>query len=354
MVLAMNAKFDERVETAINNIWFKMDISALDKSLQMLRDAANMGDGDAYYFLGRCYLGSAFVDPSLNLPLDIKFAHECFDMSILFESSVGMFGTMHIDGYTPHISIPKRKIWNDVARRAYSGNVFCKFLLANAYYYGYIAEFKGGEVSQYEWNAGALNLYEECVDAGLGIAIPNLVDLLISGKNGERLQLKTAEKYVRLGADMGIGMYERMVGNYYRKSGNGEMALKMYESALSHRDFYTYYCLGRLYTYNGLMGQDLDKALFYFGKGYELFPDDYGLCNRLGEIYFYSKKDYDMAFYYLNKARELGSSWGYDMLGTCYLYGLGTAVDVQMARQLFGDCPKKRLAISGLGKLASH
>jgi TPR repeat protein len=128
----------------------------------------------------------------------------------------------------------------------------------------------------------------------------------------------------------------------------------MYERALSHRDFYTYYCLGRLYTFDGIMGLKLDKALDYFNKGYAIFPDDYGFCNMLGEIYFHGKKDYDMAFYYLNKANELGSLWGADMLGTCYLYGLGTYVDAQKARQLFKSCPKKHLAISGIGKSASN
>jgi TPR repeat protein len=203
----MISKFDERVECAINNIWIKSEVSLVEESLQMLRDAANMGDGDAYYFLGRCYVGEQFVSPKLGLPIDVKFAHECFDMSVLFESSVGMFGTMHIDDFEPKLCRSKREIWNDVAKMAYSGNIFCKYLLGNAYYYGYVADFKGGEVSQYDWNAGALVLYEECVEAGLGIALHNLLNLLYFRRNGERKHKKEAAKYIKIGANMDIEEY---------------------------------------------------------------------------------------------------------------------------------------------------
>jgi hypothetical protein len=365
----MVSKFDDRVETAIDNIWFKVDASLVEESLRLLREAANMGDGDAYYFLGRCYMGDRFVNPSLNLPLDTKFAYECFDMSIGLESAVGMFGTILMDDFTPSNGnsfapyLSKREVWNEVAKKAYSGNVFCKFLIANAYYYGYIADFKECPINQYEWDAAALKLYEECIEAGLGLAIPNVVELLSSGRNGESTQAQKAKEYIKLGADMGIGVYERMVGNSYRKAGNAPMALKMYNRALAHRDYYTYYYLGRLYTFNGIMELDLNRALDYFNKGYELFPDDYGFCNMLGVIYFYGgqshgfnniPKDYDKAFEYLNKANELGSGWGADLLGTCYLYGLGTDKDYDKARQLFESCPKKRLAVDGLEKLAKR
>jgi hypothetical protein len=357
----MVSKFDDRIEYAIKNIWYKADAALINDSLQCLRDAANEGDGDAYYFLGRCYLGDSYVNPSLKLPLDVKFAHECFDMSLNFESAVGMFGAMYVEGYTPTcgscVHSPynsKREIWNEVAKKAYSGNVFCKYLLANAYYYGYITDFKGESASQYEWDAGALQLYEECADAGLSIAIPNLVSLLTLGRNGEPIQQKVAEQYLQQGADLGVGLCERMLGSHYAKLGNGAKALELYEKAIEHRDFYTYYYIGRLYTYKGAMGLDLDKALGYFAKGMELFPNNPVFSNRIGEIYFHRDKDYEKAFYYLDNANKLGSTWGSDMLGTCYLYGLGTAIDLNKARELFSLCPKKRLAVSGLEKLSKH
>ena len=97
----MATLFDERVEKAIQIIWFDTHSGRREEALAMLRDAANTGDGDAYYFLGRCYLGRSYVDPMVGMPEDKKFAYECFDMSLNLESAVGMFGTMHQDGYQP-------------------------------------------------------------------------------------------------------------------------------------------------------------------------------------------------------------------------------------------------------------
>jgi TPR repeat protein len=145
-----------------------------------------------------------------------------------------------------------------------------------------------------------------------------------------------------------------MMGNRYTQSRDGRMALEMYTQAIDHKDFFSYYYIGSLYSYNGLLELDLDKALVYFKRGYEYFPNSYGFCNRLGEIYFRRDKDYEKAFYYLDKAERLGNHWGADMLGTCYLYGFGTAIDLEKARSLFSLCPKKRLAVSGLEKLSKH
>lgn len=157
---------------------------------------------------------------------------------------------------------------------------------------------------------------------------------------------------------MGIGAYERIVGNEYRDDDELDKAVEMYERAVSHKDDYAYYCLGRLYTYNGAMPLDLKKALSYLEKGYANLPDDAGFCNLLGEIYFRGGEDikpnYEQAFLLLSKAYFKGSTWGSDMLGTCYLNGLGTAPNLNMARKLFELHPRKPLAAGGLRRLESN
>lgn len=370
----MAAFFDERIEKAIQIIWFDTHSGRREEALAMLRDAANMGDGDAYYFLGRCYLGRSYVDPVVGMPEDKKFAYECFDMSLNFESAVGMFGTMHQDGYQPPrgtcVQPPyhsKKEIWDIINEKADSGQVFCKFLIANAYYYCTATDFlditaetvgtKKMERLQYEWTAMAVRLYEECVSRGLGIAIPNLVDILRNGRHGAPVQRQKAKNYIHIGADMGIGAYERIVGNEYRDDNKLAKAVEMYERAVSHNDIYACYCLGKLYTYNGLLPLDLKKALFYLEKGYAQLPDDVDFCNLLGEIYFRGGDgiacDYTQAFLLLSKAYFKGNTWGSDMLGTCYLNGLGTPPNPAMARRLFELNPRKPLAIGGLRRLDS-
>ena len=372
----MRSFFDERVEFAIKHIWIDTHSGKLQEALASLREAANMGDGDAFYFLGRCYLGRSFADPVLGLPDDRKFAFECFDKSLEFESAVGMFATMHIEDYEPSqgtfIHPPyktKREIWDKVYGMAMEGETFCQFLVANAFYYCDVADFLditpeslGGDDAYlhriHEWAATAVELYEGCIEKGLGIAIPNLIDILSSGKHGIPVMKKRADNYKRIGADMGIGAYERMIGNEYRDEALYTKALAMYERAVSHGDSYAYFCLGKLFTFKGVLGMDLKRAADYFEKGIVDYPNDKGFCNLLGEIYFRGGQglacDFPRAFSLLDNAYKNGSTWGSDMLGMCYLKGLGTEVDLAMARQLFELNPKKRFAVWGLEELASY
>ncbi len=368
----MTVLFDKRVETAIQILWFDRDPARREEVLSLLRQAANMGDGDAYYFLGRCYLGKSYVDPVVELPIDTNFAFECFRTSLTLESAVGMLGAMFHDGFEPpdntFVHPPyhsKREIWDVVSDMAAQGQIFCKYLIANAYYYSTVGDFlditptnignKKYERCQYEWTASAMRLYEECVAAGLGIALPNLVDILRTGRHGAPVQRQRALNYIHIGADLGIGAYERIVGNEYRDAGKLSKAIELYERALSHKDDYAYYCLGKLYTFNGAMPLNLKKALAYLEEGYARLPDDAGFCNLLGEIYFRGGQDvlpdYDQAFLLLSKAYFKGSTWGSDMLGTCYLNGLGTKTNLNMAKKLFELQPKKPLAAGGLKRL---
>lgn len=368
--------FDERVEFAIQNIWINPHSGKREEALAALREAANMGDGDAFYFLGRCYLGKSFADPVLELPDDRKFAFECFDKSLELESAVGMFATMHIEGYEPSqgtfIHPPyksKKEIWDKVYSMAMDGEIFCQFLVANAFFYCNVADFlditpesMGGEKMYQrrvqEWAAAAVGLYEGCVKRGLGIAIPNLIDILTSGRHGIPIMKKRADKYKHIGADMGIGAYERMVGNEFRDEERFEEALDMYERAVSHGDSYAYFCLGKLFTFKGALGMDLKKAADYFEKGLAAHPNDTGLCNLLGEICFRGGQglacDFPRAFFLLDNAYQNGSTWGSDMLGMCYLKGLGTNVDLEMAKWMFDLNPKKRFAVWGLEELESY
>ncbi|MCX4299060.1 MAG: hypothetical protein OSJ73_18875 [Lachnospiraceae bacterium] len=368
----MTALFDERVNNAVEIIWFERNPARREEALSMLRSAANMGDGDAYYFLGRCYLGKSYVDPVMELPFDQQFAFECFRTSLTLESAIGMFGAMHQDGFEPpgntFIHPPyhtKKELWDIIYEKAEQGHIFCKYLIANAYYYGTVSDFldltpeqigtKKYERLQYEWTAIAMRLYEVCVAAGLGIAIPNLVDIFRTGRHGAPVQNQRAKTYIHKGAEMGIGDYERIVGNQYRDEGKLTKAVELYERALLHKDDYAYYCLGKLYTFNGALPLDLKKALFYLEEGYARLSDDAGFCNLLGEIYFRGGQDilpdYNQAFLLLSKAYFKGSTWGSDMLGTCYLNGLGTKTNLSMAQKLFELHPKKPLAAGGLKRL---
>ena len=351
----MAALFVEGVETAIQILWFDIHSGRAKEALAMLREAANMGDGDAFYFLGCCYMGKNYIDPAVGIDEDKTFAYECFHMSLSLESAVGMFGTMYIADYIPlqgtFVHPPYHslmELWNAVAQKAYNGHVYCKFLLAHAYFYCKAADFFDMVPNNkllYEWAAEAARLYRECILDGLGIALPSLITILTSGKFGAPVQQKMAAHYIAIGADMQIGFCERMIGNKHRNEGRYKEALQLYERAIAHNDSNAYYCLGKLYTFRGVLPLNLHKALQYLKKGHDLLPDHVGICNLLGEIYYRGGQniacDYEQAFALLDKAYENGSTWGCDMLGACYLKGLGTAPDAQMAKTLLALSPHK-------------
>lgn len=78
----------------------------------------------------------------------------------------------------------------------------------------------------------------------------------------------------------------------------------------------------------------------------------------LGEIYFYGGDgilpDYDRAFPHLLAAFEDGSLWGSDMLGTCYLKGLGTGTDYAKALPLFEKDVSKPMSCIGIGEIYAY
>ena len=53
----------------------------------------------------------------------------------------------------------------------------------------------------------------------------------------------------------------------YRDAGKLSKAIELYERALSHKDDYAYYCLGKLYTFNGAMPLNLKKSPRLSGGG---------------------------------------------------------------------------------------
>ena len=75
----MAALFDERVETAIQILWFDIHSGRAKEALALLREAANMGDGDAFYFLGCCYMGKII---SIQLLVLMKTKHLHMNASI--------------------------------------------------------------------------------------------------------------------------------------------------------------------------------------------------------------------------------------------------------------------------------
>lgn len=373
----MAISFDKRVQTAVEKLWVTMDYDNGDEARRALLDAAHDGDGDAHYFLGRCYAGPCFVSPRFGFQEDVVLAERHFDKSLELGSAVGMFATMRLAGYKPKsgsfVNPPYhslKEVWDTVESMANSGEIFCQYLIANAYYFGDAAKFlninpttvpdvREAMQIEHEWTKKAIVLHENCLKRGMLMGLGNLIDIFKSGDAGIPKQPERVKELIHFGARMGNGFYENKVGQEYAENKQPEKAAEYFHRAVSHGEFGALFHLGLLYTFGGDLPRDLPKAKKFFEES--LAHDEYttGCHNRLGEIYFYGgdgiEPDYTQAYPHLLAAFDWKDcTWGSDMLGTCYLKGLGTEIDYKKAKKLFEIYPSEPLSAIGLGEIYAY
>jgi TPR repeat protein len=246
-----------------------------------------------------------------------------------------------------------------VAQKAKEGQVFCKYMIANSYYYGDVIELlhiPRGEITDSkirEFQYEAARLYEECIKSGLGFGVHNLEDIYTSGDYGIPKNPKKMLEIKKLGAEHNIREYVRMMGEEYLDK-DVDKAEEYFLRAAEKYDYDSYYYLTKLYTYGGKRPLDLRKAKDYAEAGLAIYEYSQGCNNLLGEICFYGgdgvPQDYSKAVKCFEKVLE-ENNWGAAMLGTCYLKGLGTEKNVEKARNLFLGRENDKLSILGLGEI---
>jgi len=365
----MAKKLDERVEYAIDNLWVHIATGDGALAKAKLEEAAAEGDADANYFLGRCYLGESFVNPKFGFEENEELGMEYFNRSIEGGSAIGMFAGMRLAGFTPrtgsYVNPPYnslKEIWDEVNAMAEGGEVFCQYLIANAYYFGDVIKFMGRSKENVKvedvrvWMNLAINMFEKCIAQGMGMGIGNLINIYTSGDYGLPVRQERASQLRKIGADMGMGTYEVQAGRDLAKNSPGE-ALALYDRGIEHGCYDGYFYKGLLYTFNGKLGKDLFKAKQLFEMGLEKDACTIGCKNRLGEIYFYGgdgiEPDYTKAAAFFQQTIS-STDWCSDMLGTCYLRGLGVPVNYEEARKLFEKYPGESLSAIGLGEIYGY
>lgn len=193
--------FDVRVREAIDIIYIKGDFARGQEAFNMLKEAADCGDGDACFLLGRCYGGSSFTDSRFNFVEDDDLLMEYFNRSIELGSAIGMLGTKRLGGFEPrcgsNIHAPynsPREVWDAVVKLALEGELFCELLIANAYYYGdaiSLMELDKTELSNETINIylrtmalTARDMYEDIYNKGMLMGYGNYRDIITSGDYG--------------------------------------------------------------------------------------------------------------------------------------------------------------------------
>lgn len=371
----MGKYYDDRVEFAVRYLWLLPYEGKCKEAVRQLEEAVNDGDGDACFFLGRCYCGPCFVTAVCGVEEDEKKATQLFNMSLERGSAIGMFGTRRLGGFRPvggtfvhepfHSDI---EVWNAVAHIAETGEPFAQYLVGNAYYYGDVIDFFG-----MNWNAmsdkeryaqlrqarlNAIPILEQAINNGISLAVGNLIDIIGSGDYGIPVNKNWEQQLIYRGAELGNAYFEHKVGKEYEMKKDFQSAELYYERASRHGGANGSCELGRMYSFNGNKQHDLQKAKYYFELCLKQNHEHTGGCNCLGEIYFYGgdgiTPNYEKAVMYFEKASRLGDDWASDMLGTCYLKGLGTAVDYAKAKKQFEIYSGERLSAIGLGEIYAY
>lgn len=370
----METVFAPKVDEAVKIIWVDMDLEKGRQAFETLKAAADAGDGDACYFTARCYAGSCFVSSAFRFEENDDAVDQYLNKSIESGSAVGMFGARRFGGFKPKagsfVQPPyhsDKEIWDVVANLAAQGQVFCKLLIANAYYYGDPIDFWEIDLDtlnqdQYEamrrdWCVKACQVYEECIQNGMMMGLGNYADIVTSGDYGmPKDETKKTQLYY-YAAEKGLPDFEVRYGKICEKT-DPQRAMMYYERAIGHGCNGGYYNMGKMYTFNGCMPMDLNKAVSYFEHCFGDPDYEVGCHNMLGEIYFRGgdgiQPDYAKAFGLLLFAHEHENDYFSDLLGTCYLQGLGTAPDYVKAKQLFEIYKGEELSAVGLGDIYAY
>lgn len=365
---------DSRIQQAVQILWCGRNFERGAEAKALLEQAAAEGNADAYCFLARCYAGSCFVEPGFGLPEDDDKVEEYLNLSIENGSAIGMFSARRFGGFKPRCGSfvhepyhSDREIWNEVCELAGSGNIFARYLVANAYYYGDVGEFLEIDFSNVsekqlnsqfrQWAMTAISMYEDLISHNMFMGLGNYIDIITSGDYGVPKNEKRAQELCYLGAEKGIPFYMVKVGQSLEEA-QPDKAIEYYKRALNSNYPEAGYYLGMLYTFKGRMPRNLNIARVYFENCLNAGQQLTGCNNMLGEIYFYGgdgiERDYNKAFRYLLAAHNRDNYWGSDMLGTCYLKGLGTSVDYMRAKEEFEHYPGEALSAIGLGEIYAY
>jgi hypothetical protein len=201
-------RFSDNLEYAVRQIWVEAH-GDVQRAFNILQQEAQAGDADAYYFLGRCYLGKGFVPLEFGFEENEELGKEYFNKSIEMGSAVGMFAAQRLAGFTPRngsgICAPyhtKREVWDAVYTLALDGEVFCQYLIGNAFYFGDVVDMldvkplNNAVVMVFMYKA--MELYDMCIEQGMYLCISNYLDIITTGDYGMPIMEEKARELRRI------------------------------------------------------------------------------------------------------------------------------------------------------------
>lgn len=126
----MGKYFSDVVDKAIEDLYYCCDNDRAKAAAEALFQAAKEGDGDACYFLSRCFSGSCYSWEYHPFEENEAAAYAMLRESVAKGSAVGVLGAIRMDMLTPDMreSMPfesTQAAWDVVYKKAEAGCPFC-------------------------------------------------------------------------------------------------------------------------------------------------------------------------------------------------------------------------------------
>ena len=177
--------YSKNVEKAIRYLWIDMDIKKKQNAIDLLREAANKGDGDALFLLSKCYMGEKEIFPGFDFEKDDALAKEYLQHALELGSVLAWFTERGIKGcdmsyasflkhYTP------RELWEIVMERAEKGDCFAQVAMGDMFFCFRLKAFWDlpypllDNMFGNAWYMEAVKWYEKAVKRGFVKAIAHI------------------------------------------------------------------------------------------------------------------------------------------------------------------------------------
>ena len=194
--------------------------------------------------------------------------------------------------------------------------------------------------------AKALEYYQKAIDDGFAEGLVSLAFAYEEG-NGVVQDMAAAKEYFEKAAALGEPAAMSELGNLYYTGNAGEKdfasALSWYEKAGTYADGNACLIAGEMYQYGEGTNADAQKAIdWYLKAAQEGVTDAY---SRIGDIYHFDEfenKDEAKALKYYKKADKAGDSYGTARAGSFYYWGYDVDINYKKAVKYFKRAAKRK------------
>ena len=366
----MGKYFSDVVDKAIEDLYYCCDNDKAKATADALLSAAKDGDGDACYFLSRCFSGSCYSWEYHPFEENEAAAYAMIHQAISLGSAAAVLGALRMDMLTPELKeiMPFESIkeaWEVIYEKAENGCAFCQYMIGNTYYFLDIIEIEDRKEREFAnkkaWKHWKREQIEKCLpwfeksfSGGMILAGRNYSHYYQYGR-GEYIPPKPGKEVsiMRQGAERGYPEWMYAYAHYLAYTeDNDKESLPWALKAAEAGHLWSWHIIGDIYWNGRAVERDLPYVLQCYEKTAGYGNDSYA-CRQLGRLYFHgwgTEVDYARAVQWLERDEE-SEYIKYDLLGICYLLGRGCRQDPARGKAFLEKSQDSPCKSYGLGMM---